>query len=153
MKAKALPSQEELLAAFDYSPITGELSWKISPNRSTKVGDVAGAPTPRGYKRLTFKHQQYFNHRLIWMMVTGTDPVEEIDHIDRDPANNAWHNLREVSSSLNSHNTRKKVGSVKKNGEKFEAAISIRNDKTYLGMFESEEIARLACRMYRSKVL
>jgi hypothetical protein len=37
--------------------------------------------------------------------MTGQWPSQEIDHIDRDPSNNCWNNLREASSSDNKCNS------------------------------------------------
>lgn len=94
MQSKPLPSQDILLSRYSYSPVTGEVWGKRKGLLNSFDRD--------GYNRAKVNQSTYKLHRLIWMMVTGEDPGEfEIDHIDRDPANNAWHNLRLVTRQEN----------------------------------------------------
>lgn len=52
-------------------------------------------------------------HRLVWMAFNGPIPDGmEIDHIDRNPSNNALDNLRVVSRSQNRANSKARVDSV-----------------------------------------
>lgn len=50
--------------------------------------------------------ERYYLHRLIWFMVTGIDPNEEIDHKNTVGFDNRWRNLRLKDRSGNCHNTR-----------------------------------------------
>ena len=95
---KALPSADELLSVFSYNPETGELS-RIHSKRKV------GSRNPKGYLVVSYKGGCYPATRLIWMMVTGEDPKDYfIDHIDRNPHNNKWSNLRLASRSFNKMN-------------------------------------------------
>lgn len=59
------------------------------------------------------KHGRYVNlhnvprkeHRIIWLLMTGSFPNGEIDHINRNPFDNRWENLRDVDRMVNCHNT------------------------------------------------
>ncbi len=44
-------------------------------------------------------------HRVIWCLVTGEWPLQQIDHVDRNKLNNSWENLRDVSQAVNQSNT------------------------------------------------
>jgi len=46
----------------------------------------------------------YLEHRIIWKLVTGNDPVAEIDHANGVGDDNRWSNLREASRTQNAHN-------------------------------------------------
>jgi hypothetical protein len=48
--------------------------------------------------------ENYLAHRLIWRMVTGEWPTHQIDHEDRDRANNRWKNIRPATNKQNSEN-------------------------------------------------
>ena len=102
MKALPLPTQAELLEAFTYSPITGEIRWRTS-RRGVMAGKLVGSTRADGYVRVTFQRASHFAHRLIWVMVTGEQPGEDevINHIDNNPSNNSWHNLELTTQSQN----------------------------------------------------
>lgn len=103
---KPLPSQERLHQLFDYSPVTGHLIWR--------TGTWKGRPAGRerlfssGLRRhVRVGRSTYTAYRLIWKWVTGTDPLnQDVDHVDCDPTNNAWHNLRLATRSQNLANLR-----------------------------------------------
>lgn len=89
---------EELRAALTYEPGTGIFRW-------TKNGKIAGHVRSDGYTDIRFKDCLFRAHRLAWLWMTGSWPTMPwIDHIDRDPGNNRWGNLREVTLSQNHQN-------------------------------------------------
>ena len=59
---------------------------------------------PRGYRKVNFGGRPYQTHRMIWFMHYGYFPENEIDHINRDPADNHIENLREVGRACNAKN-------------------------------------------------
>jgi hypothetical protein len=63
---------------------------------------------PKGYVQILLRTRLYLAHRLAFLWMTGKWPDEEVDHADGNPANNAWHNLRQASRSQNAMNTRLK---------------------------------------------
>ncbi len=92
---------------FSYSPGTGELLWNIDMGSRARAGSVAGYRSVRGYVLTKVDGHLYMNHRLIWLLVTGSWPEEQIDHLDGDRANNRWENLREASGEVNQQNRRR----------------------------------------------
>jgi hypothetical protein len=153
-KSKRLPSQDELQRLFEYSVITGELRWKVRPAWQVRVGDVAGTVNGHGYTAVCIGGIIYAAHRLIWKLVTGEDPTECIDHVDRDGSNNAWMNLREATRRQNqcnrgvqANNTSgfKGVSWVARRKE-YSAQIKIDGKTTFLGHFKTAEEAHRAYR-------
>lgn len=57
-----------------------------------------------GHQRIWFCNERHLKHRIIWLMMTGSLPKGEIDHIDQNPGNNKWNNLRDVSGVINMRN-------------------------------------------------
>ncbi len=57
------------------------------------------------YGRVYYQGKVYLLHRFIYFWMTGEWP-EFVDHIDGDPWNNKWDNLRSVSRSENQRNTK-----------------------------------------------
>jgi hypothetical protein len=100
-------SWERANELFSYDPDVGQLIRKIPRGRGRRsaAGVVAGTPTTKGYRLVSIDGCRYLEHRVIWLMVHGYFPENQIDHIDRDPANNRIANLREVSQSCNMRNS------------------------------------------------
>ena len=106
---KALPSREVLLNLFVYEPDTGLLRWRRRPHVAAKrspAGSIAGCIGTAGYWRVIVDGHYYYSHRLIWVMQTGSEPVDQIDHIDGDKTNNRWVNLRAADNGKNRWNTK-----------------------------------------------
>lgn len=105
---KPLPSLERLNELFSYNAGTGEFRWKSLPEKfhRAQVGDFAGTVGKKGYLVVGIGRVYYLVHRIIWKMMTGADPVDQIDHEDTNRLNNRWNNLREADNSKNRHNTR-----------------------------------------------
>jgi hypothetical protein len=101
---------DELRNLLDYIPSTGGFWWKERPGNTwwnaTHAGKPAGSVSGTGYIYIDVHRLSYRAHRLAWLWMTGEWPPVEIDHIDCDPANNTWRNLRPASRSEGSQNRR-----------------------------------------------
>ena len=102
-RTKTLPVQDVLLKYMSYDKETGIVTWNDTGN---EVGKVHNSTRSNPYKKVYFKRRTYMVHRLIWRMVTGEDPGEDlvIDHINHDSLDNRWINLRCVTRSENNLN-------------------------------------------------
>jgi HNH endonuclease len=96
-KSKPIPSVEELRKRYSYDPVTGVLT-------SLHTGKPITAKHPDGYIYLKFGGQAYLAHRIIWKLITGQEPPDELDHAKGEKANNRWRHLREATPSENVHN-------------------------------------------------
>ncbi|MFA5925241.1 MAG: HNH endonuclease [Methylococcaceae bacterium] len=160
-KYKELPSQEFLQECFTYDPDTGILTWKVRPRHhfttehsfkvfntkfsNKKAGGIAG----RGYINVLVKNYRFRAHRIIWKLVTGNEPIDEIDHIDTNMINNRFNNLREASHQENACNAplsrRNKSGikgcSFDKKSGLYQVDIQVNKVKHYLGRYQTAEEA------------
>ena len=93
-------SVEELRDTFDYHP-DGYLIRK-------KNGKPCGrdANDKDGYAQVSIGKRKFKAHRVIYAIVHGTMPADEIDHINGDRADNRIENLRDVSRLENMHNSK-----------------------------------------------
>lgn len=162
--AQPLPAREDLLRVLEYDPENGSLTWKprsasefsqkrYSPEaqahwwNTRNAGKEAFTDVKRdGYRAGFLFGKRRLSHRVIWKMMTGEDP-ECIDHIDGDPGNNRWGNLRSVSSAENSRNkTRSRANTsgrtgVYREGARWRASIRDARQLRHLGRFDSFEEA------------
>lgn len=107
-----LPPASELHALFSYDPILGSLTWKERPptTRANKIhnsrdaGRQVGAIDTWGHRQVRVNGRLTAVHRIIWKMMTGDDPTEQIDHISGEHDDNRWQNLREATSLENAWN-------------------------------------------------
>lgn len=142
---------DKLREMLSYNPESGTFTWLTQPGRRTDlVGSVAGSKKPRSDRRLTIMVDgaNRFAHRLAFLYMTGRWPTGEIDHIDGNPSNNCWANLREVSRETNAQNQRKaqkrsKTGllGVHPKRDKFCAQICAGGRRITLGVFTTAEEA------------
>ena len=142
-------TQNELKELMEYDPETGVFTWKVSPNWAIKAGSVAGNTTHKGYRRITINGKEYRCARLAYFYMTGQWPKNEMDHINREPADDRWENLREFTSTQNNRNR----GSFKNNtsghkgvcwmkqNNKWRAQIWVDNKFKNLGLFNTIEEA------------
>lgn len=105
---KPLPSLERLNELFVYEPLTGDLRWKSVPPKfqRAKIDDLVGTIGEKGYRVVGVDRVYYLAHRIIWKMMTGDDPADQVDHEDTNRQNNRWSNLRDASNGPNVQNSR-----------------------------------------------
>ena len=147
MKKLAL-RPEQIRAAWDYRD--GALYWR-EQHGSTPAGSRAGAVHSKGYRQVSLRSVLYLEHRLIWVWHHGVDlpPDAEIDHINRDRADNRIENLRLANSSLNKVNTTRAVAKtgyigVQVNGRGWQARIGSESRTHVIGQFDTREAAAKA---------
>lgn len=96
-------TKQRVLELLTYDPESGKFYWK-QPGRGRVVGKLQGGKTSHGYLRVTIDGIEYRQHRLVWLVETGSFPENFIDHIDRVRDNNIFSNLREVTHQENNRN-------------------------------------------------
>ena len=89
-----------------YCPLSGNLYWLMNLGPRAGVGQVAGSTTSDGYRSVKINGVNYLQHRLAWLLMTGSWPRLDVDHIDGDGSNNVWTNLRDVTTSVNCKNSK-----------------------------------------------
>lgn len=156
MKPRLLPSVECLRGAFSYDAKTGVLSRRID-------GGLREIQTKNafGYLVVQFMGRQWKQHRVIWKIHTGQEPPDIIDHVDMNPANNIWDNLRESDTRRNSwgakqriHNTSGQRGVVfHRRSGKWRASIQNAKKRDWLGTFDSFDDAKAAYNAASAKII
>lgn len=99
-------SAEYLRERFNYCSETGILTWRTSRGTRSRVGAVVGSVGNHGYLVVNLEGQPRLLHRLIWTMVHGAEPKEEIDHANHARTDNRLCNLREATRQQNLANKR-----------------------------------------------
>ena len=151
---------------LDYDSETGALTWRArTPDmfedgghsaahtcakwNSRYAGGVAGGMLADGHIQVRIEAKFYKAHRVIWALMTGDWPKNEIDHKNCAPADNRWENLREATRSQNAKNMRKpktnKSGAKgvywHKAAQKWCVQVSADGMRLYCGVFEDFEAA------------
>lgn len=128
--------QKLLKELFDYE--NGQLIRKIKTARRTNVGDIVGTINKAGYPVVGINSKIYTIHRLIWIWHNGDIPKGiEIDHVNRERADNRIENLRLVTHQENAFNLSKVKGYYKdKRRNKWYAKICVNQKSKWLGSFD-----------------
>lgn len=144
-------SQSKIREYLDYNAETGHLTWIKKPAKNVVIGTRAGSLKPNGYRYIRFDNFECLEHRLIWFGMTGEWPSKEfnIDHIDLNKSNNAWKNLRKITTTENNLNVKARVRSKSgfrgikeiRNSGRYSARIVINQEEIYIGSFNSIEEA------------
>ena len=121
-RVRALPCVKDLRAFIEYQPETGLFFWRSRPRHLFKSKQAHGAwntkysgtPAFRNVKENGYLYggvtmpcgtrTNIYAHRLAFAFVHGEWPSGEIDHINRDKADNRACNLRCVDRPSNTRN-------------------------------------------------
>lgn len=148
---------QKLKMLLRYDPETGVFT-RLTKWGSKQIGDEAGSISPQGYRQIGLMGKTYVGHRLAWLYVYGKWPDGDIDHVNRNRADNRIDNLRDVPRSKNLHNSGARLHSQTKikgvslvslrRGKRpkklWRADISFNGKRTFLGAFYTIEEATAA---------
>lgn len=168
MAKRPLPTPEELRQLLRYEPETGKLFWRERPVELFAAGgkftkehgakvwnarwanqEAFTATAKEGYKVGAVFFKTMRAHRVIWAIVHGNWPKEQVDHINGMRSDNRITNLRCVSDAENKKNMKRYSNNVSgKAGvswysriAKWSAEIKVHGRKIRLGQFNVLEDA------------
>lgn len=138
-------TQERLKELLSYDPVTGNFTRLVTVNNANRAGSQPGTITDDGYVRIRIDGQPLYGHVLAWLYMTGEWPVQ-VDHKNRNRADNSWENLRHSNQSQNCGNRTPQIGTsgfagVTPVGNKFQAQITMSGKVQYLGLKDTAEEA------------
>jgi hypothetical protein len=149
----------ELVRLIHYDPATGVFTRLTQSATSTKPGtivrDKGALREGRPHVRFMYlKNTRYPQHRIAWFYMTGEWPEHLVDHINGNPHDNRWSNLRAATPSQNSMNCRKAIDNrsgykgihLRGDGKAWKAQIICNGRHYYLGCFRDKEAAVAAYR-------
>lgn len=150
-KAKQKLTVEELRAVLHYDQDTGIFKWLDDRKRGLKDKN-AGSIHHDGYLIIHVNNKNYSAHRLAWMYVYGDLPTFDLDHINRNRADNRISNLRKSCDAENGQN--KGIAKNNKSGVRgvhwckeygaWRASIRVSGRLMNLGRFKAIEDAAMA---------
>lgn len=145
MKFRNDLTADQVRAAVSYDPDTGLFT------RSFKNGSrVCGTKTDSGHILVWVCGALYKAHRLAWVIMTGEWPAQEIDHINLDPADNRWSNLRLATRAENTRNRTRFFRlhdlprGVTITNRRFRAQAKIDGRQNHIGYFDTPDEAHAA---------
>lgn len=168
MAKRQLPAPEMVRQLLAYEPDTGKLYWRERPvsrfeargryprEHGAKVWNArwAGreaftATAKEGYKVGAIDFCTMRAHRVIWALVHGAWPPEQVDHINGDRSDNRLANLRLVSDQQNKMNAKRRADNPSgvtgvywwPQSRKWRVQIRARGSRRHVGMFDTFEQA------------
>ncbi|EOW7155793.1 TPA: HNH endonuclease [Yersinia enterocolitica] len=140
-------TSEHVRERLSYSPSTGIFRWKTN-RKSRLVGEIAGTNAGTAIK-IHIAGRVYMAHRLAWLYMTGSFPEDLIDHINLNPLDNRWMNLRRADKRQNAQNCGVRADNKSgfkgvcwdKRVGKWRADIRLSDARKHLGMFEDPKEA------------
>jgi hypothetical protein len=151
-KSVPLPPFEVITELIEYDQQTGFFTWKKAAG-AKPAGAEAGCIDVNGYRRIRVNGRKYQAQRLAWLLVTREDPGDfHIDHINSNPGDNSFANLRLANNTENACNRGAPKNSTsgykgvtwKKSKNKWNAQIQSNGVKKNLGYFDTAEDAHAA---------
>ena len=129
-----------------------ERLWKTFNTRDAHT-EAFTTTSVAGYKVGAILRKNYYAHRVAWALQTMKWPSLQINHINRNRADNRWQNLRQASQKENSRNSVAKAGGSspykgvaidRGRGLWMVTARDENGTNRYLGHFETEDEAARA---------
>jgi len=150
--AEANLTAAQLREILRYDPITGTFYRLKNTGATGRIGPINVRPSVRGAYAICVHANKHYAHRLAWLYMTGEWPAHEIDHIDGNPLNNRFANLREATGAQNKQNQRRPkttnksgfLGAFKHDARRWRANIQINGKTIHIGLFDSAEEAHAA---------
>jgi hypothetical protein len=161
-----LLTRERAIALFDYDPVEGNLRWRrrtpdmfddgiYSAERRCQTwnarfaGEIAGSISGYGYRQIELPDGfPCLAHRIIWLIVYGRWPEDQIDHRNGIGIDNRLSNLREATQLQNQQNRKDRsrhVGaSWHQKEQRWQARITVGRQQKALGYFDTAEEAHQA---------
>ena len=146
---------QHLREHLKYCPDTGKFTRLIKPNNRAKMEET-GYINKLGYVQIRVDGKRYYAHRLAFFFMNEEIP-EMVDHIDGNPSNNSWSNLRAATPAQNTYN--RKLSLNNKSGvkgvcwnkslNKWQAGIKFKGKQLHIGVFETIDAAAEAVRIKR----
>lgn len=141
---------------------TGKLFWKVRSRSFFPSNRACSIWNSRYSGKEAFTHMDkggylmgrifnvlYRAHRVIWAIVHGVWPTDNLDHIDHNRSNNRIENLRLANNSANGMNA--SLSRANKSGfcgvyfhrktKKWWAFLTVKRKRTHIGVFNSRSDA------------
>jgi hypothetical protein len=146
-------TQEKIKEYLHYNPVSGVFTWIKNKGRAKK-GDECSTKDKLGYYRIFFDRRGYGLHEIAHLYMTGKFAKGHVDHIDRNPSNNKWENLRDASyvtsgrnKGLSKRNKSNIVGVYKHTNGKWCATLRVNGISKYFGIYKKKVDAVIARRL------
>ena len=98
-------THKRLLELLRYNPRTGVFRWKLTKSATAIAAEQAGNIYPSNQRRrITIDGRKYWSGRLAFFYMTGKWP-SQVDHKNRNRADDRWSNLRGATGSQNQWNS------------------------------------------------
>lgn len=153
-------TQKRLKELLDYIPESGEFVWKLNRGPRILAGSLAGYLDNKKYRVIKVDNVQFKAHRLAFLWMNGEFPPQDVDHINRNPSDNRWLNLRHATRSQNCINklpsNRNSSGHVgvywSKQHKKWRAQCKVGQKQHSLGLFENIQDAFSKVSKFKRKI-
>lgn len=134
---------------ISYNPVAGTFAW-IAPRRGVRLGHPPGTRHPDGRLEIALGGRRHKAARIAWLLMTGEWPSSVIDHINGNPSDDRFENLRDVSTQANiqnqlrpqrSNQSSSKLGVTRRKNGKWQSRLVVGDKNTTVGTFDSEDEA------------
>lgn len=146
-------TQKELKEKLHYNPVTGIFTRIVTVSANAKAGAIIGKNSRDRYLYVCINGTSYLVHRLAWLYITGSWPVNDIDHINHSTHDNRFINLRDVTRKENLRNA--SISKANNSGvtgvcwftrdKVWQASIVIKEKQKSIGFFK-DKFETICCR-------